>query len=135
MDSLFFKEHYGKISNFFSIGSLDSQSFSLVGIHRSRSEFGALGLVLIISPLSKLGITHRFFMDSLLFKEHFLKISNFFSTVSISSQSFSLDRIHWSRSKFGALGLVLIISPSSDLGIAHHFFMDSILFKENSFKS
>ena len=58
-------------------------------------------------------------MDSLFFKEHSVKILNFFST---DSQSFSLGRIHWSKSEFGALGFVLIISPSSDLGIAHRFF-------------
>ena len=41
-------------------------------------------------------------------------------------QSFSLDRMHGSKSEFGALGIVLAISPSSDLGIMHNFFfMDS----------
>ena len=38
-------------------------------------------------------------------------------------KNFSLGRIHWSRFEFGALGLVLIISPSSELGIMHHFFL------------
>ena len=100
------------------------KNFNLVGIHRSRFKFRALGLVLIISPLSELGITHRFFfMDSLFFKEHSVKISIFFSTSSTGSQSFSLGIIHWSRFEFGALGLVLIISLSSELGIAHHFFL------------
>ena len=41
-----------------------------------------------------------FFMDSLFFK----------------------CRIHWSMSEFGALGLVSVISPSSDLIIMYHFF-------------
>ena len=38
------------------------KNFSLVGIHLSRSEFGALGLVLIISPSSNLRIMHHFFL-------------------------------------------------------------------------
>ena len=38
------------------------KNFNSVGIHRSRFKFRALGLVLIISPLSELGITHRFFL-------------------------------------------------------------------------
>ena len=54
------------------------KNFNLVGIHRSRFKFRALGLVLIISPLSELGITHRFFfMDSLFFKGHFEKFQFF----------------------------------------------------------
>ena len=56
------------------------KNFSSVGIHRSRFEFGALGLVLIISPSSELGIAYHFFMDSLFFKEYSVKILNFFST-------------------------------------------------------
>ena len=66
-------------------------------------------------------------MDSLFFKEHSFKISNIFSTSSTGSQSFSLGRIHWSRFEFIALGLVLIISPSSELRIAHHFFYGLII--------
>ena len=38
------------------------KNFSLVGIHKSKLEFRALGLVLIISPSSELGIVHRFFL-------------------------------------------------------------------------
>ena len=63
-----------------------------------------------------------FFMDFLFFKEYYFKISNFFSTSSTGPQSFNLARVHWSMSEFGALGLVLIISPSSELGITYHFF-------------
>ena len=37
------------------------QNFNSVGVHRSRFEYGALGLVSIISPSSELGIAHRFF--------------------------------------------------------------------------
>ena len=44
-------------------------------------RFGALRLVLIISPFSELGIAHRFFfMDSLLFQKNSIKFSRFFAT-------------------------------------------------------
>ena len=97
-------------------------------------EYGALGLVSIISPSSELGIAHRFFMDSLFFKKYSIKISNFFSTSLTGPQSFSLVIIYWSMSEFGAIGLVLTKSLSSELGIMHHFFMHSLLFKEYSLK-
>ncbi|KAL6347513.1 hypothetical protein AAG906_026035 [Vitis piasezkii] len=35
--------------------------------------------------------------------------------------------MHGSKSEFGALGFVLAISPSSDLGITHHFFHGLII--------
>ena len=55
------------------------QNFSLVGVHRSRFEYGALKFVLVISPSYELEIRHRFFfMDLFLFKEHSIKISDFF---------------------------------------------------------
>ena len=38
-----------------------SRCFSLVGVYRGMLRFGALGLVLIISPFFKLKIAHRFF--------------------------------------------------------------------------
>ena len=38
-----------------------SRCFSLVGVYRGMLRFGALGLVLIISPFFELGIEHRFF--------------------------------------------------------------------------
>ena len=110
------------------------KNFSSVGIHRSRFEFGALGLVLIISPSSKLIIVYRFFMDSPFIKEHFVKILIFFLTGSTSSQSFSLPKIHWSRSKFRALGLVwsYLSHPTSESHTI--FFMDSLFFKKHSVK-
>ena len=37
------------------------QNFSSIGVHRSRFEYGALGIVSIISPSSVLGIAHHFF--------------------------------------------------------------------------
>ena len=42
------------------------KNFSSVGIHRSRFEFEALRLVLIISPSSELGIAHHFFYGLLI---------------------------------------------------------------------
>ena len=98
------------------------KNFSSVGIHRSGFEFGALGLFWSYLPHPNLELHTIFYIDSLFFKEHSIKISNFFSTVSTGSQSFSLGRIHWSMSEFGALGLILIIFPSFELRIMHHFF-------------
>ena len=103
------------------------KNFSSVGIHRSGFEFGALGLFWSYLPHPNLELHTIFYIDSLFFKEHSFKISNIFSTSSTGSQSFSLGRIHWSRFEFIALGLVLIISPSSELRIAHHFFYGLII--------
>ena len=61
-------------------------------------------------------------MDSLFSKEYYVKFSKIFPTGSTGPQSFSLGRIHCSMSEFRALGLVLIISPSSELEIMHRFF-------------
>ena len=47
------------------------KNFSSVGIHRSRFEFGALGLVLIISPSSEFGIAHHFFVGLLILQGTF----------------------------------------------------------------
>ena len=105
----------------------DPQSFSSVRIHRSRFEYRALELVSTISPSPKLGIVHHFFMDSLFFKEYFAKISNLFSTGSTNPQSFSSVKIHRSMFEYGALGLVSIISPTSELGIMHCFFYGLIV--------
>ena len=61
------------------------QNFSSVRVHRSRFEYKALGLVLVISPSYELEIVHHFFfffMDSFFFKEHSIKILDFFSTSS-----------------------------------------------------
>ena len=71
MDSLFFKEYFVKISIFFSTGSTSPQSFNLVGVHKSKFEYGALGLVSIISPSFELRITHRFFYGLLVLQEIF----------------------------------------------------------------
>ena len=75
-----------------------------------------------------------FFKDTLFFKEYSIKISIFFSTDSTGSQSFSSARVHRSRFEYGALGLVSIISPSSELRITYHFlrtpcFLKNILSK------
>ena len=62
-----------------------------------------------------------FLMDSLFFKKYFSKLQIFFSTGSTGPQSFSSARVHRSRFKYGALGLVSIISPLFELRIVHHF--------------
>ena len=54
------------------------KNFNSVGIHRSRFEFGALGLVLIISPSSKLVIMHHFFYGLLILQGTFCQIFKFF---------------------------------------------------------
>ena len=64
--------------NFFSTGSIGPQSFSSVGVHRSRFEYGALGLVSIISPSFELGIMHRFFYELLIIQGIFCQIFKFF---------------------------------------------------------
>ena len=94
------------------------------------------GLVSIISPSSELKIVHHFFfMNSLFFKEYSFKISKLFPTGSTGPQRFSLGRIHLTMSEFGALNLVLVISPLSELGIPlHFFFLVSLFFKEHSIK-
>ena len=52
-----------------------------------------------------------------------------------SSRCFSLVGVYRGMLRFGALGLVLIIAPSFELGIAHRFFfMDSLLFQKHSIK-
>ena len=65
---------------------------------------------------------HHFFIDSLFFKEYYVKISKFFLTGSTGPQSFSSTKVRRSKFEYGALGLVLIISPSFELGIVYHFF-------------
>ena len=54
------------------------KNFNSVGIHRSRFEFGALGLVFIISPSSELGIVHRFFYGPLILQGTFCQNFKFF---------------------------------------------------------
>ena len=111
------------------------KNFILGRIHWSKSEFGALGLVLIISPSFELGIMHHFFYGLLIHQGTLCQNLKFFiNWIDRFPKSFKLGRIHWSRSKFGALGLVLIISSSFDLRIMHRFFMDSLFFKELSIK-
>ena len=55
------------------------KNFSSVGIHRSRSEFGALGLVLIISPSFELGIVYHFFYRLLILQGTLYQNLKFFS--------------------------------------------------------
>ena len=120
MDSLFFKKYSIKISIFFSTDSTGPQSFSSARVHRSRFEYGALGLVSIISPSSKLGIVHHFLIHSLLFKEYSLKISNFLSTISTNWQP--VQPAHW-VSLYRALILV-ILEAKSYMAWAHKLQID-----------
>ena len=53
--------------------------FSSVGIHRSRFEFGALVLVLIISPSFELGIVYPFFYRLLILQGKLYQNLKFFS--------------------------------------------------------
>ena len=129
MDSLFSKEYSVKISKNFPIGLTGPQSFSLGKIHCNMFEFGALGLVSIISPSSELEIMHRFFCwIPYSLKNSLTKFENFLSTRSTGWEPaqpvrrISIKVNYWSRFEFGAPELVLVISPSSELQIVLCFF-------------
>ena len=109
MDSLFFKEYSVKISNFFSTGSTGPQNFSLVRVHRSKFEYGALGLVSIISPSSELRIKHRFFLWTPCSSRNILSKFQIFSQLA--------QPVHWA-SLYRALILV-ILEPKSYMARAH----------------
>ena len=135
MDSLFFKEHYFKISNFFSTGSTCSQCFSLGKIHWSRFEFIALGLVLIISPSSEFRIMHHFFYGLIILQgtfrknfKFFLNRFDWFSEFQFRHNSFKRVQIQSTRACFDHISL---IRPWNH---APFFLMDSLFFKENSIK-
>ena len=75
-----------KFENFLSTGSASwepAQPVRRISIkvhYWSRFAFKASELVLVISPSSELGITlHFFLLDSLFFKEHYVKFSKNFS--------------------------------------------------------
>ena len=105
-------------------------------------EFGALGLVSIISPSFKLETMHRFFCwIPYSFKNPLTKFENFLSTGSTnwkSTQSvrwISIKVNYWSRFEFGAPELGLVISPSYEIGIALHIFLlVSLFFMEHYIK-
>ena len=94
------------------------QNFSSVGVHRSKFEYGALGLVSIISPSSKLRIVHHFFLWTPCSSRNILSKFQFFSQPArpVPKVSVQLEFI-------GALGLVLIISSLSELEIMHRYFL------------
>ena len=126
MHSLFFWISYSflkKIKNFLSIGSTDWEPANpvrriSVEVHYwSRFEFGAPKLILVISPSSELGITHRFFffLDSSFFKKYSIKFLVFFSTSLTGWESIRPDH---QASLYGALILV-ILEPKSYLVQAH----------------
>ena len=116
MDSLFFKEHFVKISNFFSTSSTNSQKFqfsqnSLKQV-QIRSTWVCFDHISLIRPQNH---TLIFFMDSLFFKKHSVKISKFFSTGSTGLHPVqSVNRV----SLYGALILV-ILEPNSYMAWAH----------------
>ena len=84
--------------------------------YSSKFKFRAAEFVLVISPSFGLEIIHRlFFLDFLLFKEHFFKFSNFFSTFAMSWELVQLDHC---PSLCGALTCV-ILEPKSYLVRAH----------------
>ena len=121
MDSLFSQEHSVKFSKFFATGRLVGSRF----IRSAGVEHWFLVIVLIISPSSELGIMHHFFSWIPYSSRNIL--SNFqdflqpvqpvgirFSRFSRFIESAGVE--HW------FLVIILIISPFSELGIAHHFF-------------
>ena len=112
------------------------KNFNLGRIHWSRSEFGALGLVLIISPSFELRIMYHFFYGLLIHQGTFFQNFKFFlNQLDQFPKIFSLGRIHWSGFKFGVLRIVLIISPSSELGITQSFFYGLLIIQEKFLKN
>ena len=107
-------------------------------------EFGALWLVSIISLSSELEIMHCFFCwIPYSLKNSLTKFENFLSTGSTDWEQAQPVRLisikvhYWSSFEFGALELVLVISPSSKLEITFRFFfflLVSLFFKEHSIK-
>ena len=82
-------------------------------------RFGALGLVLIVSPSSKLGIKNRFFLWIPYSSRNILSnFQNFLQLLGIQFNRF----IESAGVEHYFLVIVLIISPSSELGIMHRFF-------------
>ena len=105
------------------------------------SKFEAPELVSIISPSLELEIMHYFFCwISYSLKNSLKNFENFLSTrLNSWEQAQPVWRIsikvhYWSRFEFGAPELVLVISPSSELGITLYFFFDSLFFKESFVK-
>ena len=93
------------------------------------SEFGALGLISIISPSSELEIMHRFFCwipyslkNSLKIFENFLSIGSTVWEPTHPVRRISIKVHYWSKFEFEAPELVLVISPSSELGLTLRFF-------------
>ena len=117
------KNYLKKFENFLSTGSTGwepAQPVQWISIevhYSSMFKFGAPELVLVISTSSRLEIMHHFFffLDSLLFKEHSVKFSNFFSTVLTSWELVHSD--HYAN-LYKALILV-ILEPKSYMVQSH----------------
>ena len=104
------------------------------------SELGALGLVSIISPSSELEIMHRFFCwISYSLKNYLKKFGIFLSTVlpywelDQPVRRISIKVHYWSKFEFGALEIVLVISPSSEFEIILHFFFVGFVILQGTF--
>ena len=98
-------------------------------------EFRALRLILIISPASELGITHRFFHGLLVLQRIFCQNFKIFSQPARPVPKVSV----WAEfieacmnSKHVGLFRSYLPHPTSELCTI--FFMDSLFFKENSIK-
>ena len=105
------------------------------------SEFGALGLVSIISPSSELEIMHRFFCwIPYSLNNPMKKFEKFLSTRSTGWELTQPVRrisikVHcWRRFEFGAREIVLVISPSSELGISLRFFFGFLILQRTFFQ-
>ena len=102
------------------------------GLNRSLLEyveFGALGLVSIISPSSEIEIMNRFFCwIPYSLKNSMRTFENFLSTgltcweLAHPVQWISVEVHYSTRFKFGAPELVLVISPSFGVEIMQRFF-------------
>ena len=70
------------------------KNFSSVGVHRSRFNYGAHELVLIIFPSSKLKIEHRFFVGFLILQGRLYQNFRIFINRSTCSTKFieAIDR-------------------------------------------
>ena len=90
------------------------KNFNSVGIHRSQFEFGALGLVLIISSSSELRIVHHFFYGLLIlqgtfcqnFKKKFLNQLNRFPKLQFRQNSLKQVRIRSTWACFDHISLI-----------------------------
>ena len=93
-------------------------------MHGSKSEFGALGLVLAISPSSNLGIAHCFFHGLLLLQGKFYKNFIFFLNRLDRSPKFQFRQNAWEqiriRSTRACFGHISLIQPWNRIPFFFH---------------